>query len=116
MEHHDCVDDDMFMRGKGPSRRGRETLVTRPALAPQELSRNSGLADMAHKAKNREANRRPKPDQELPPPGPHSKPELTDKEKTGGTGMLAEQDEDDVEGPLRLTIHTRSRKPAKFGP
>jgi hypothetical protein len=54
---------------------------------------------MARNAKNREMNRQPKPDQELPPAGPHDKPKLTDKNKTGGTGMLSEPDEKNVEGP-----------------
>ena len=54
---------------------------------------------MAENAKNREINRQPKPGQELPPAGPHAKPELTDKDKTGGTGMLPEPDEKNVEGP-----------------
>jgi hypothetical protein len=52
------------------------------------------LARMARNAKNRA-----KPDQELPLAGPHAKPELTDKDKTAGTGMLPEPDEKDVEGP-----------------
>jgi hypothetical protein len=54
---------------------------------------------MAQNTKNRQTNRQPKPEQELPPSGPHAKPELTDKEKTGGTGMLPEPDEGNVEGP-----------------
>jgi len=54
---------------------------------------------MARHAKNREKDRRPKPDQEPPLAGPHAKPELTDKDKTAGTGMLPEPDEKDVEGP-----------------
>jgi hypothetical protein len=57
------------------------------------------LARMARNAKNREVERQPKPDQELPLAGPHAKPELTDKDKTAGTGMLPEPDEKDVEGP-----------------
>jgi hypothetical protein len=54
---------------------------------------------MARNAKNRKADRRPKPDPEPPLAGPHAKPELTDKDKTAGTGMLPEADEKDVEGP-----------------
>jgi hypothetical protein len=54
---------------------------------------------MARNAKNREKDRQPKPDPELPLAGPHAKPELTDKDKTAGTGMLPEPDEKDVEGP-----------------
>ena len=59
------------------------------------------MARNAKNAKNREKDRQPKPDQELPLAGPHAKPELTDKDKTAGTGMLPEPDETekDVEGP-----------------
>jgi hypothetical protein len=52
---------------------------------------------MARNTKNRQADRQP--DRELPLAGPHAKPELTDKDKTAGTGMLPERDEKDVEGP-----------------
>jgi hypothetical protein len=54
---------------------------------------------MARNAKNREKDRRPKPDRDPPLAGPHAKPELTDREKTAGTGMLPEPEEKDVEGP-----------------
>jgi hypothetical protein len=54
---------------------------------------------MARNAKNRKMDRGPKPDQEPPLAGPHAKPELTDKDKTAGTGMLPEPDEKEVEGP-----------------
>jgi hypothetical protein len=57
------------------------------------------LARMARSAKNREKDRQPKPEQQPPLAGPHAKPELTDKDKTAGTGMLPEPDEKDVEGP-----------------
>ncbi len=69
------------------------------------VSRNQGgatpLARMARHVRNREKDRRPKPDREPPLAGPHAKPELTDKDKTAGTGMLPEPDETekDVEGP-----------------
>jgi hypothetical protein len=39
-----------------------------------------------------------KPD-EKSPAGPHDTPELTDKEKTPGTGMLPDADDPDVEAP-----------------
>jgi hypothetical protein len=48
---------------------------------------------MAHNEKNREINRQPKPNKELPPAGPHDKPELTDTDKTAGTAMLPKPDE-----------------------
>ena len=57
------------------------------------------MARMTRNAKNREKGRQPKPEQEPPLAGPHAKPELTDKDKTAGTGMLPEADEKDVEGP-----------------
>jgi len=57
------------------------------------------LALTAQDTKTRETNRRPNPKQKLPASGPHGKPELTDKEKTEGTGMLPEPDESNVEGP-----------------
>jgi len=57
------------------------------------------LARMARNAKNREKDGRPKPDRDPPLAGPHAKPELTDREKTAGTGMLPEPEEKDVEGP-----------------
>ena len=54
------------------------------------------MARMARNAKNREKDRRPKPDRDPPLAGPHAKPELTDREKTAGTGMLPEPEEKDV--------------------
>ena len=38
-----------------------------------------------------ENKREPKPD--IPAPGPHARPELTDPEKTPGTGMLPSLDD-----------------------
>ena len=35
----------------------------------------------------------------LPPAGPHAKPELTDREKTQGSGVLPEPHEDQTEAP-----------------
>jgi hypothetical protein len=37
--------------------------------------------------------RKPKPKQEIPVPGPHARPELMDKDKTPGSGMLPEPDD-----------------------
>ena len=48
---------------------------------------------------DRATDKKPKPDQQVPPAGPHGKPSQTDKEKTPGSGMLPEPDEKDVEGP-----------------
>jgi hypothetical protein len=36
-------------------------------------------------------------DQKHPPAGPHAKPELTDKSKTPGTGMLPDPKSDDAD-------------------
>jgi hypothetical protein len=66
---------------------------------PRNQAGATPLAPMARNAKNREKDRQPKPSQEPPLAGPHAKPELTDKDKTAGTGMLLEPDEKDVEGP-----------------
>lgn len=38
-------------------------------------------------------------DEKIPPAGTHDKPELTDHHKTPGSGMLPDQDQDEVEGP-----------------
>jgi hypothetical protein len=38
----------------------------------------------------REKPQQRKPRPEMPSPGPHARPELTDPEKTPGTGMLPE--------------------------
>jgi hypothetical protein len=40
---------------------------------------------------------RPRP--KSPPAGPHAKPELTDKDKTPGSGVLPEADETQTEAP-----------------
>jgi hypothetical protein len=48
---------------------------------------------------NRDVDKRPKPDEKIPPAGPHDKPELTDPEKAPGTGILPEEDQPDVESP-----------------
>ncbi|MDQ0457250.1 hypothetical protein [Rhizobium paknamense] len=34
--------------------------------------------------------------EDMPPAGPHARPELTDKEKTPGTGALPEDSQEDV--------------------
>jgi hypothetical protein len=71
-----------------------------PAIAfPGTKLPATPLARMARNTKNRKMDRGPKPDQKPPLAGPHAKPELTDKDKTAGTGMLPEPDEKDVEGP-----------------
>lgn len=40
-------------------------------------------------------NPKPARDDKMPPAGPHAKPELTDYEKTPGSGMLPGPDQDD---------------------
>jgi hypothetical protein len=48
----------------------------------------------------RRAPRQPRqPNEKLPPAGPHAKPELTDKEKTPGSGVLPGHDEKQTEAP-----------------
>lgn len=54
---------------------------------------------MAHNPKNREIDKQSKPDQHISPAGPHDKPELTDKRKAPGSGVLPDEDEPTVEGP-----------------
>jgi hypothetical protein len=39
------------------------------------------------------------PSEKTSPAGTHDKPELTDHHKTPGTGMLSDDDHDEVEGP-----------------
>lgn len=94
VKHHDRSAEDMFVRWQ----------MSRSAPAPcHRVPRNQAaatpLARMARNAKNRKMDRGPKPDHKPPLAGPHAKPELTDKDKTAGTGMLSEPDEKDVEGP-----------------
>ena len=48
---------------------------------------------------NTRVDSQPKLDQKTPPAGPHDEPELTDKEKTPGTGILPEEDQPEIEGP-----------------
>lgn len=52
---------------------------------------------MMSNPKNRDIDKQPKPDQKIPPAGPHD--EHRDENKAPGTGILPEQEEDDVEGP-----------------
>ncbi len=52
---------------------------------------------MANNPKNRDVDKQPKPDQKIPPAGPHDKER--DGSKTPGTGILPEEDEDEIEGP-----------------
>lgn len=54
---------------------------------------------MTQQAKNRAFDKQPKPDQKIPPAGPHDKPELTDETKTPGSGILPDKDHKEVEGP-----------------
>jgi hypothetical protein len=46
---------------------------------------------MATKPKDPEL--KPKPEPDMPPAGPHERPELTDPEKTPGAGTLPEPDD-----------------------
>lgn len=44
----------------------------------------------------------PKPqqqDDDMPPAGPHAKPELIDEEKTPGSGVLPDEDDDATDAP-----------------
>ena len=43
---------------------------------------------------------------DLPPAGPHDKPELTDNEKTPGAGSLPDQEGGEVDGGSRSEEHT----------
>ena len=36
---------------------------------------------------------KPRPERDIPPPGPHARPELLDPEKTPGTGVLPNPDD-----------------------
>jgi hypothetical protein len=45
----------------------------------EKLGRSPG---MTQQTKNRDFDKQPKPDQKIPPAGPHDKPELTDENKT----------------------------------
>ena len=57
------------------------------------------LTRMSNDPKKPKATRRSKPDKKLPPAGAHAKPELTDTEKTPGSGVMPDPDEKDVEAP-----------------
>jgi hypothetical protein len=59
----------------------------------------AALARMTNDAKHPKANRRRKGDEKLPPAGAHDRPELTDSEKTPGSGVMPEPDPKDVEAP-----------------
>jgi hypothetical protein len=54
---------------------------------------------MSRNPNNRDIDRQPKPEQDMPPAGPHGKPEQTDRDKTPGSGVLPDPDAPDVEGP-----------------
>lgn len=61
------------------------------------------MSDDDRETTGRRPGDRPKPaggsrakqsaDETLPPAGPHARPDLTDEEKTPGTGMLPEPDD-----------------------
>jgi len=40
-----------------------------------------------------EKDKAPKPNPDIPAPGPHARPELTDNDKTPGSGMLPDPDD-----------------------
>jgi hypothetical protein len=54
---------------------------------------------MTRNQKNREIDKQPKQEHHVPPAGEHDKPELTDPQKTPGTGILPDEEQPDVEGP-----------------
>lgn len=54
---------------------------------------------MTQDRKTRDNEKPPSRDQKVSPAGTHDKPELTDHHKTPGSGMLADEDNDEVEGP-----------------
>lgn len=41
----------------------------------------------------KDPEQKPKPEPDMPPAGPHERPELTDPEKTPGAGTLPEPDD-----------------------
>ncbi len=43
--------------------------------------------------KPEDPEQKPKPEPDMPPAGPHARPELTDPEKTPGAGTLPEPDD-----------------------
>jgi hypothetical protein len=59
----------------------------------------AALARMSNDPTHPKKNPRPKADDKLPPAGAHAKPELTDPEKTPGTGVIPDPDQKDVEAP-----------------
>lgn len=60
---------------------------------------NTRFRGMNSTSKHREAEKPSRPDEKTSPAGTHDKPELTDKHKTPGSGMLPDDDHDEVEGP-----------------
>jgi hypothetical protein len=40
-----------------------------------------------------------RPNENMPPAGPHAKPELTDNSKTPGSGVTPKADEEETEAP-----------------
>ncbi|MDQ8729388.1 hypothetical protein [Bradyrhizobium sp. LHD-71] len=53
------------------------------------------------KRRDEPESKRPKapPTDKIPPAGPHAKPELTDKERTPGSGVLPDSDPKETEAP-----------------
>jgi hypothetical protein len=54
---------------------------------------------MTQQTKYRAFDKQPKSDQKISPAGPHDKPELTDENKTPGSGVMPDKDHKEVEGP-----------------
>jgi hypothetical protein len=54
---------------------------------------------MTKASKTRDTDKSLPRDEKVSPAGTHDKPELTDKHKTPGSGMLSDPDNDEVEGP-----------------
>ncbi|MCG6205445.1 hypothetical protein LPW26_12405 [Rhodopseudomonas sp. HC1] len=65
------------------------------------IEENSGRTEQAlgRESGGRPAEDRSDPARDPNPAGPHAEPELTDKSKTPGSGMLPEPEDDATEAP-----------------
>jgi hypothetical protein len=53
---------------------------------------------MTENSEKPDVKTQPKPDEKTPPAGPHAKPELTDRDKTPGSGALPDKHQPDADG------------------
>jgi hypothetical protein len=73
--------------------------LTRSIRGAERLSLRSVQHGMSNDPNQPDEQQKPKSEKDVSPAGPHDRPELTDDQKTPGSGMLPDDATTEIEGP-----------------